>query len=192
MINLEKAKVKRRIAKNKFDCDLTSVDTIYWAYKLSKDTVSVGNANDTSELEIFDVKFKDKVDTKVFSKIQTAIPYRILFRYVKNNQTQYSMYIGKLITTDKTLIENKCLNIDAMSINSLIENLVEFMIDKARKDGETIDDYIARCDTISSLERDIASIKKQRDNEKQPNKKIQLNNELKEKLRQLKLLENYT
>jgi len=79
-----------------------------------------------------------------------------------------------------------------MSINSLIENLVEFMIDKARKDGETIDDYIARCDTISSLERDIASIKKQRDNEKQPNKKIQLNNELKEKLRQLKLLENYT
>lgn len=188
MIDLSKAKLKRRIAKNKFDCDLSSVDSIYWSYKLSKDTISIGNATDLTELEIFDIVFKSAVDTKVFSKIQSAIPYRILFRYSKDNQLMYAMYIGRLLTTDKILVEDGYLNIDAMSINSLIETIVELMADKDRKDNESLEVYISRCDKIASIEREIASIKRQRDNEKQPKRKIELNDSLKKLMKELERL----
>lgn len=61
------------------------------------------DSEDTKELQVFEVKFKDgKITTKYYAKIQSAIPYPMLFLYGKN---KFAIVInGKLLTTEKDLL----------------------------------------------------------------------------------------
>jgi len=183
-MNISGAKFNKKLPKNRFHFAMPEVETIVWLYKIAKSTADILDSEDAKELQIFEVKYKDgKVTTKYFVKIQSAIPYPILFLYGKN---RFAMVIdGKLLTTDKELLTGDNLNVSALDIRTLIEKLAETMITMPRREAETIEELAYRQSEIDRLNKEIAALQRLIDTEKQPNRRFELNDEIREKMREM-------
>ncbi|GHV02662.1 hypothetical protein FACS1894211_14520 [Clostridia bacterium] len=178
MVNLKRAKVNKRIPKNRFKGDLSAVELVTWLYKISLETADFRKAGDLAEIQIFEVKFKaDAIDKKAFAAIQKAIPYPIIFAAGAKN---YTIAEGTLFEAD-AIVAGDELQIERRSslISDLYDDIIKHFVPIAKRMGENTSEFIARYSIIKGLERDIASLQKRVDTEKQPNKRIQLNEELK-------------
>ena len=83
--------VNRFYAKNKFyknliisnvtkDEFVNDIDSITWMYKLSPDTIGINKTEETEEIEIFEIKLKNKIIPKnVIKTICKGVPYKLLF-----------------------------------------------------------------------------------------------------------------
>lgn len=181
MIDLSRAKVNKRIPKNRFNkAVLTDVDTIMWLYKISADTASFRHGDEIDEIQIFNVSFKGgKVNKKELTTIQKAIPYKVLF-YVHDKW--YYIIEGELFESGKRFLDGDNLMIERRSakLTDLYEDIAaEFIPIQKRKD-ESVTVHVARYKSIVALEKEMASLKRRVDNEKQPNIRFELNDQLKE------------
>ena len=179
MIQLSRAKVNKRIPKNRFGGDLGCIDTIVWAYKISPDTTDLHAGNTVEEFQIFEITPKAAgVKPQALKAIQKEIPYPILFI---TSTLNYFAIEGEIMESGKKFLENDTLLLDVKStkLTDLYEAIAEAFITTARRSGETIPQLIARKNAITKLDKDIANLQRKTDSEKQPNKRIELNNELK-------------
>jgi hypothetical protein len=179
MIPLEGAKVNKRIPKNRFQGDLSEVEQITWLYKISLETADFRKAGDLSEIQIFEVKFKGgEPDKKAFAAIQREIPYPIIFAAGAKN---YMVIEGMLLEAD-AIAADGALQIERRSslISDLYGDIIERFVPIEKRAGENISEFIARYAIIKELDRDIAALQRRVDGEKQPNKRIEQNERLKE------------
>ena len=179
MIDLSRAKVNKRIPKNRFKAELADVDTIMWLYKISPDTAEFRHGDEIAEIQVFAVTFKNgKVSKRDLAAIQKAIPYPILFTiYAKN----YFIVDGEILESDKQFTDNDKLIIERRSaiLTDLYEDIATEFIPIVRRTAESIADFVQRYKRFLALEREIETLQRKVDNEKQPNKRIELNEELK-------------
>lgn len=176
MISLATAKVNKRVAKNKFQFNMPTVESIYWRYKVSAETTTLTSSEEHKELQIFEVKFLDnKIDVKVLAQIQKAIPYKILFLVCEKSYLALNTTVLKL---ESNLVVNDILEVQAKSIITLYEKLIEKFITIARKHNESLEDLVARHVQVEKLQKEIEKLERMRDKEKQPNKRIAINEEI--------------
>ncbi|MDR3186601.1 MAG: DUF4391 domain-containing protein [Christensenellaceae bacterium] len=132
-----------------------------------------------TEIQVFAVSFKSGAANKRdLATIQKAIHYPILFTA---DGKSYFTIDGETFESDKEFISGDMLTIEKRSakLTELYEDIAAAFISINRRTAESIADFTARYKRLQVLEREIARLQSKVNNEKQPNKRIEINEELK-------------
>lgn len=208
MLGLPKAtEFNRRIPKSKFyeNINITTslkrlfvehVKNIYWRNKIASTTTNLSEGKHVTEIEVFEVNLNTpQVDINLLKCIDSVIPYHIL--YILEYNGKYQAWIGYKETTD---IEKKRSKVDryyhtnwleetevivkleGLNLDDVYENLVRQLAgDKLQSDGssESLKQSVEREKQIEFLQKQINIIQNKIRKEKQLNKQIEMNTELK-------------
>lgn len=217
MIGLPKTtEFNKRIPKQKFyeNMDISpalkkvfveQVRIIYWKNKIAASTTNLAAGNDVSELEVFEVRLNSPVlDDSLLRQIDKKIPYHILF--LLEYQGKYQAWIGykEAAASGKSafkvnsyyhtewLVEDELpLKLEGLNVDALYENFVRQIAgDKLKTEtaGESLKESVARDEQKQQLQKQIATLQAKIRKEKQLNKQMQMNTELKKLKKELEAM----
>lgn len=217
MIGLPKTtEFNKRIPKQKFyeNMDISpdlkkifieQVKIIYWRNKIASTTTNLSKGTKVIELEIFEIRLNSQdLDERLLKQIDMVIPYHILF--ILEYQGKYKACIGyKEVATSgnksfnisryyytKWLIgENLLLKFEGINVDAVYENFVRQIAGdnlNIKNVGESLKESILRDEHKSTLKNQIAKLQAKICNEKQLNKQIQMNTELKKIKKELEAM----
>ncbi len=217
MLNLpERAYLGRKIPKNKFyskinvDSKLESkfikeVDNIIWKYKLSEETTNLESTTEVEEIQIFEISLKtQELSKEVLENIDRVIPYPILFILRYEDKIKLTIGYKERNKTDENRMaihsyyESNWLKEDELKIDILLgltlkdvyDNIIRQLMPIESSIYESIEDVIQLNENIEKLKKEIDRLEKKRNSEKQFNKKVELNRELRIKVKELDSLIN--
>ena len=219
MIGLPKTtEFNKRIPKQKFyeNMDISpalkkifveQVRIIYWKNKIAASTTNLAAGTDVTELEVFEVRLSSPVlDDSLLRQIDKEIPYHILF--LLEYQGKYQAWIGykeaaasgnKAFKVNgyyhtEWLVEDELpLKLEGLNVDAVYENFVRQIAgDKLKTEvaGESLKESVARDEQKQALQKQIATLQAKIRKEKQLNKQMQMNNELKKLKKELEVLQN--
>lgn len=208
MLSLSKAtEFNRRIPKAKFyeNINITTslkrlfvdyVKTIYWRNKIASTTTNLSAGKYVTEIEVFEVNLNSpQVNIDLLKCIDSVIPYHIL--YILEYNGKYQAWIRYKETMD---IEKKRSKVDryyhtnwleemelivkleGLSLDDVYENLVRQIAgDKlqSKNSSESLKQSVERDKEIETLQKQISILQNKIRKEKQLNKQIEMNTELK-------------
>ena len=180
------------------------IKIIYWRNKIAPSTINLETGKDVTEIEVFEVKLNSvPLDTSVLKQIDRDIPYHIIFvlEYEGKYQvwTAYKEKSGNASGTFKVdsyyhtdwLSENELLlKLDGMNMDSVYENYVRQIAGDAlsiNRGGapESLKESVERDKQTQALQKQIDALRAKIRKEKQLNRQMELNAELKELRKQL-------
>lgn len=159
------------------------VDKIIWLYKLSEDTLGISKTNEVEELEIFEINLKErKLPKNVIRVITKGIPYKILFIIKFKDDICYCIKVEDIYFSEWN--EDLSFNFDGLNLQIIYENIVKTIIkevDNKKEFAILIEDKTKK----EELAKKIEQIKSQIKQERQFNKKVELNQILKKLEREI-------
>lgn len=218
MIGLPKTtEFNKRIPKQKFyeNIDISpalkkifveQVKIIYWRNKIAASTTNLATGTDVTELEVFEVRLNSPVlDDSLLRQIDKEIPYHILFLLEYDGKYQaWTAYkeaavtganafkVGTYYHTDWLPEDELPLKVEGLSVDKVYENFVRQIAGDALRSEEgkteSLKGSVERDNRRQELEKQIAALQTKVRKEKQLNKQVQLNVELKKLKKELKVL----
>jgi hypothetical protein len=189
-----------KLVKAKF---VSQISEIVWKYKLSPETTNLAARDGFTEIQVFEITLKEpELASEVLIAIDKAIPYPILYRLLYEGRVKrVAAYkrpaadsSGKWMTetyfeTDWTddVIPVKPLPV-ALDMKTLYEQILFAYIDLASRAGENLYVLVERVRMIRKYRRDLRALEARMKSEKQFNRKVELNaqvREIQERLRSL-------
>lgn len=184
--------VNRRVAKEKLYANATlttqlrdmikdQIESVVWRNKLANSTVAVAAGETVKEIQVFEIALRQRgLDKRVLLAIAKAIPYKILFVLTFGDEAQtWIEASGTFYNTDWFSLDGFALKFEGLNLDAVYENLAR-QISGGRLGAEgDIADAVDRDKQRQKLERDIAALEKKVLREKQFNKQVELNGELK-------------
>ena len=218
MIGLPKTtEFNKRIPKQKFyeNMDISpalkkvfveQVKIIYWRNKIAASTTNLAAGSYVTEIEVFEVRLNSPVlDDSLLRQIDKEIPYHILF--LLEYEGKYQAWIGyKEAATSgnnafkvngyyhtEWLTEGQLpLKVEGLSIDKVYENFVRQIAGDALRSEtgktESLKESVERDNRRQELEKQIAALQTKVRKERQLNKQVQLNAELKKLKKELEVL----
>lgn len=214
MIGLPKTtEFNKRIPKQKFYENINispalkkifveQVKNIYWKNKIASSTTNLDVGTCVTELEVFEVQLnKPVLDDNLLRQIDNEIPYHILF--LLEYQGKYQAWIGYkeaasygnnafkvngYYHTEWLLEDELPLRLEGLNVDAIYENFVRQIAgDKLKTEaaGESLKESIIRDEQKRALQKQIANLQGKIRKEKQLNKQMQINNELKKLKKEL-------
>lgn len=186
----DKGFLKSKLAKEY----INYIQKIIWKNKIAENTIWVKPTDKIQEIQIFEIVLKQYLIPKnVLNSIDKHIPYPILYILNYNGNICYWISIKNWVLTDyssKYYFTEWNEKIEISFNNTNLEELYKWLIKKFIKsiDGRDLEFaiIIETDDKISILSKEIKQLKIKIKNEKQFNKKVELNKILQEKQKQLK------
>lgn len=213
MIGLPKStEFNRRIPKQKFYENLTvsptlkrfftdQIKVIYWRNKVAATTMNLAVGEVVTEIEIFEIRLNEqKLDESVLRQIDKEIPYHIIFLLEYDGEYQaWAAYkeasvtgnnafkVGNYYHTDWLEEADLPLKIHGLNIDKVYENYVRQIAGDAlqAEEQESLKVSVERDNRHQKLQKRITTLQQKVRKEKQLNKKIQLNTELKKLKKEL-------
>ena len=184
--------VNRRVAKEKLYANAAmttqvrdrikdQIESVIWRNKLADSTMSVAAGEAVKEIQVFEVALRQReLDKRVLSAIAKAIPYKLVFMLSFGGEAQAWMEAsGTFYSTNWLSRTELALNFEGLNLDAMYDNLVRQIaarrLDVARDIAEAVELDKRR----RKLERDIATLEKKILCEKQFNRQVELNGELK-------------
>ena len=200
-MNLPKTcEVNRFVAKKKFyehtnmsetvkNSFINDIEKITWDYKLATDTLNLSKTDNVIEIEIFTINLSSKnIPKSVLKVINKSIPYKILFNLICDNDYCYA-----LIENDTIYNTNWNEEIDfqfnGLNLENVWNNVIKEII-KETDNNSSIDIILDNKNKIDELKNKINKLKIQADREKQFNRQIELDHEIKKLNKELEELLN--
>lgn len=168
---------------------------VYWRNKLAASTLNIATGEAVTEIEVFEVRLNDpQLDEAVLKQIDKEIPYHILFVLTCNGKAQAwigykeaaasgsnAFKVSRYYHTDWMPEDELHLHIDGLNMDAVYESLVRQIAgDKLQTDsGESLKESVERDEKKKQLERQIAALESKMRREKQLNRRIEINAELK-------------
>ena len=205
----------RRISKQKFYDNLTvspalkqlfvdKIKAIYWRNKIAATTMNLAEGEVVTEIEIFEVKLNEsKLDESVLRQIDKEIPYHIIFLLEYDGKYQaWTAYkeaaasgnnafkVGTYYHTDWLDETALPLKIDGLNVDKVYENYFRQIAGDAlqAEKQESLKDSVERDNRRQVLQKQITALQGKERKEKQLNKQVQLNTELKKLRKELDTL----
>lgn len=218
MIGLPKStEFNRRIPKQKFYENISvsptlkrvfidQIKVIYWRNKVATTTMNLAAGATVTELEVFEIKLNgQQLDESVLRQIDKEIPYHILFLLEYDGKYQaWTAYkeaaasgsnafkVGTYYHTDWLPEDELPLKVEGLSVDKVYENFVRQIAgDSLRSEEgktESLKASVERDNRRQELEKQIAALQTKVRKEKQLNKQVQLNAELKKLKKELEVL----
>lgn len=217
MLGLPKStEFNKRIPKQKFYDNLTVSPTlkrsfvdqiriIYWANKIAPSTVNLAEGKNVTEIEVFHIRLnQETLDENVLKQIDREIPYHILF--VLEYDGKYKTVIGykeaagsgkavfkvdRYYQTEWLLETELPVHLEGLNIDAVYENFVRQIagdVLQAATPQESLKESVARDDRRDALQKQINKLQAKIRKEKQLNRQMEMNAELKKLRRELEEL----
>lgn len=194
--------VNRRVAKEKLyqnaalspqtrEMIKDQIDSVFWRNKLADSTMAISAGETVAEIQIFEIQLRQReLDKRVLPAIAKAIPYKILFILVFGDEAQVWIEAsGTFYNTDWQPLGGFMLKFDGLNLDAVYENLArQISGGRLGTDGD-IEEAVDRDKQRQRLERDIVALEKKLLREKQFNKQVELNGELKRLKKELEELQ---
>ena len=184
--------VNRRVAKEKLYANAVitpklrnmirdQIESVIWRNKLAESTVGISAGDGIKEIQVFEIQLRQKeLDKRVLTSIAKSIPYKILFVLIFGDEVQAWIEVsGTFYNTDWQPFDGFALNFEGLNLDAVYENLArQISGGRLGTDGD-IEEAVGRDKQRQKLERDIAVLEKKVLREKQFNKQVEINSELK-------------
>lgn len=177
---------------------------VYWRNKLAASTLNIAAGEAVTEIEVFEVRLNDpQLDEAVLKQIDKEIPYHILFILTCDGKAQAwigykeaaasgsnAFKVSRYYHTDWMPEDELHLSIDGLNIDAVYESLVRQIAgDKLQTDsGESLKESVVRDEKKKQLEKQISTLENKMKKEKQLNRRMQMNAELKRLGKEMKKL----
>ncbi|MBS1585506.1 MAG: DUF4391 domain-containing protein [Bacteroidetes bacterium] len=204
--------INRAIPKNSFDKYTNTkqrkqfseyVDKIRWTNKLSIETINL-NGKEISEIQVFEIRLKKKEKiTDVLAVIDRAIPYPIIFKLIYQDEAMFSVSqkhphpLNENNTVIDWTFSSEWFQEDsspfALNLKQSLDHIfTDFCKQLAGKQFEklTLVELVQHEQKLKELNRTIANLEAAIKANKQFNKKVELNLELKKAQMELQELLN--
>ena len=196
----------KRIPKQKFyeNIDITptlkrvfveQIRLIYWRNKLATTTLNLAAGDAVKEIEVFEVLLNaPQLDEAVLRQIDKEIPYHILFILTYDGKAQAwigykeaaasgsnAFKVSRYYHTDWVPEDELRFRVDGLNMDAVYESLVRQIAGGALQadSGESLQASVERDETRRLLERQIAALESKMRKEKQLNRRMEINAELK-------------
>ena len=202
----------KRLPKQKFYENLTitpalkkrvidDIRIIYWRNKIAASTMNLAAGQMVTEIEVFEIRWNTQtVNEAILRQIDREIPYHILF--LMEYGGKYQAWIGYKEATagnnafkveryyhtdwlaeDELSLKVEGLNLDAV-YESFVRQLAGAVLEQTEGVQETLQEAVQRSEQKAKLQKQIEALQAKIRKEKQLNKQMEMNAELK-KLRNL-------
>ena len=204
----------RLVPKNKFYDKLTidkklersfidQINSIRWVHKLSANLLNVEKGSITEEVEVFLIKLKtSELDLNILRQMDRQMHYHLIFilefeeQYqlwtsYKEESTSAAFKVGNYYHTDWVTKEAFSLRIDGLNMDTIYENLVRQIAGDtfAQENGESLKDTVERQAAREKLSKEIERLRAKIHREKQFNRQVELNQQIKKLRKQLEELQ---
>lgn len=184
---------------------IEQVDKIIWSNKIASSSTNLADGNLVKEIEVFEVSLKNpNLDDELLRHIDRAVPYHIVFileyqgRYkvcISYKETTLSgnmaFKVNSYYYTDWLDKQDLPLKLEGLNLDAAYENFVRQIAGETLQkmvSDESLKDSVARSEQKELLQRQILALESKIRKEKQLNKQMQINNELKKLKRNLEEL----
>lgn len=179
--------------------DASGVDKVILSNVLSPDRTMMVASDNVQEIYIFDIEMNTtKVPEKFIEALNKSINFQTLFRLRYNNSVKYiisikqfeeeKMKILKTFETDWIKEEKQELPITT-KLENVFKEMLHFITNYSFRQDEEFTGYVERLQTIKKYKSEIEKQTKTMNNEKQPNIRMKLNDEIKQMKKELQTLE---
>ena len=200
-----KTKFNKLIPKNKIyekasintalkDKIVKQIVKIVWLHKLSATTLNLNATDKITEIQVFDIELReDNLDEGVLKAIDKAIPFPIVFQLKKNDKVQIKSAYKRASESDTSKwivdkyfsspwIDNSHLKEilpTVLDLEKLYEVIIKELMPNITSAKKSLKEEIETHKELEKLEKQYEQLKAKRAKEKQFNKKVELNTELK-------------
>lgn len=172
---------------------IEQVERIKWQYKLSPETINLPARAYVKEIQIITIKLKtQELHQSVLRTIDKGINFPTIFQLIYKDQIKTGIAYKRPSDSDKQQwVTDNYLESDwqthnserqdlpvSLNLESLYEQILRQFIPIESRPDETIKQHIARLNKIHSLESESAKLQSRLNKEKQFNRKVELNAEL--------------
>lgn len=204
----------KRIPKQKFYEHITvspalkksfvdQIRMIYWRNKVAATTVNLAPGTIVDEVEVFEIRLNSaSLDEAVLRQIDREISYHIIFlleyegklqawtAYKEKTPTANAVFkVGKYYHTEWMIEAELPIRIDGLNLDTVYENFVRQIAGDALKadSGESLKASVERDEKKKQLEKQIAALENKMRREKQLNRQMEMNVELKKLRKELEI-----
>ena len=167
--------------RESFDADIARIDIVA---VISPSTVpAIAEGKEVKEIYLLTLQMKRKeYDSKNIALLTKLIPQRMVFVLQFEEQTQFAIYHTKLITSAWQLTTHNSLliTIKGLNLDTVWENIVTHIGEIEVTDGNTLAEQIVADYAHAKLIKQIELLEKKARAEKQPRKKLELFEKIKE------------
>ena len=202
----KETELNKRIPKQKFYENLSvtpalkrifigQIKVIYWRNKIAATTMNLVAGETVTEIEIFEVRLTaPQLDVSVLKQIDKEIPYHILFLLEYEGKYQaWTAYkesvasgsnafkVGTYYHTEWLPEQDLPIKVDGLNTDAVYENFVRQIAGDALQADrvESLKESVERDTRRQELQKQITALQAKVRKEKQLNKQVQLNAELK-------------
>lgn len=164
------------------------IKLIYWRNKLAASTLNIASGENVTEIEVFEVRLNEpRLDEDVLKQIDKVIPYNILYILTFDGKAQAwigyrNSEVNRYFHTDWMPEDELELSVDRLNMDDVYESLVRQI---AGMQGEAwseecgVAENVARDEKKKQLEKQIAALESKMRRERQLNRQMEMNAELK-------------
>lgn len=183
------------------------VDQITWKFKLAPETLNFEATKAVPEIQVFGVRLKaNTLDDDILRAIDKAIPFPIIFELsyegrvlamaafkrpseADSGKWVISEYFKGDWVPDNSTRSNLPV---ALNLGGLYDQILTSIMPTATVESEGLKDRVVRLEAIATKTRDVARIKARLSREKQFNKRVAINAELRTAIHDLDRLAGET
>ncbi len=170
------------------------IKSITWENKIDHTTMNIAKGCFVEEIEVFRVERYDyEIDDSVLYTIENNIPYHILFVFEYNNKRKYSLSykeisrktetitLHKIFQSDWVSEDEDLLKLSGISLDDMYENLLNSISNNEldKFSGATLKERVLNSIEFEKIQKQVNNLSKKVKNEKQFNRQVELNSELK-------------
>ena len=186
------------------DCFVSQVNQIVWQYKLAPETINLPPRPSVPEIEIFSIDLKTKdISEDVLRCIDKAIPLPIFYNltfegriktvaaYKRPSDADVSRWVVDAYFSSPWLPANgerSALPV-ALDMAGLYEQMLRRLMPYPARSGETLKDHVERLTQLRSKQNEYTKQEAHLHREKQFNRKVEINTQLRTLKTVIKTLE---
>jgi len=161
-----------------FDADIARLDIV--GMVSSKTVPALAEGEEVKEIYILAIQLKRKeYDTKNIILLTKLIPQKMVFALHYEEEVQFAIYHTKLITSEWQTSEEASLPLSGLNLGTVWENIVANIGQIKITDGNTLTEQIKEEELRTKLKIQINSLTQKLNKEKQFNRQIEINSEIK-------------
>lgn len=195
--------INRRIPKEKLYANLNctpsvremikdQIEALIWKNKLADSTISISAGETVKELHIIEVQVRQRgLNKQVLVAISDSIPYKTLFVLTYKEEVQgWIGAFGSFYNSNWVAKDELKLRFDGLSMDAVYDGLVRQLAGESLDFADDLNIAIKIDKERKKLEREIATLEKKIQNEKQLNRQVELNAKLKRLKEELRGIRN--
>ena len=169
---------------------VSEVGEILWKYKLSPETTNLPARHGITEIEVFEIALRTpELDEAVLQAMDRAIPFPLLFQFTHGDQIRFAASYKRPSDADSSkwvieasfqtepqplAVERPPLPV-ALDLAGLYEQIIRRHIPLPPRAGESLAEHVARFRAIEAKRRERQQLETRLEQEKQFNRKVELN-----------------